>query len=96
MTVYLATGLLSAVARNLPGRVELGISGKHSLANLSPSWIQAHGHAQIFGWLGTLIIGIGYYSLECAKCREGRCAERTSENALSEISLGASAPDDKS
>jgi hypothetical protein len=25
--------------------------------------LQAHGHAQIFGWIGTFIIGIGYYSL---------------------------------
>ena len=25
--------------------------------------INAHGHAQIFGWIGTFVIGIGYYSL---------------------------------
>ena len=41
----------------------VSISGRHSLAGLSPSWLQAHGHAQIFGWIGTFIIGIGYYSL---------------------------------
>jgi hypothetical protein len=28
-----------------------------------PTWIQAHGHAQIFGWIGTFILGIGFYSL---------------------------------
>jgi hypothetical protein len=33
------------------------------LAGLSQAWLQAHGHAQIFGWLGTFVIGIGYYSL---------------------------------
>jgi hypothetical protein len=41
----------------------ISISNEHSVASLSPAWIQAHGHAQIFGWIGTFIIGIGYYSL---------------------------------
>src|SRR5579883_1072531 len=26
-------------------------------------WIQAHGHAQLFGWIGTFILGIGFYSI---------------------------------
>jgi len=26
-------------------------------------WVQAHGHAQLFGWLGTFILGIGYYAI---------------------------------
>ena len=30
---------------------------------MSPAWIQAHGHAQIFGWIGTFILGIGFYSI---------------------------------
>lgn len=65
MTVYVGTGLFFLL---LPGTFLgvwnlVSISGKHSLANLSPSWIQAHGHAQIFGWIGAFIIGIGYYSL---------------------------------
>jgi uncharacterized protein involved in response to NO len=65
VTVYIVTGLLFLL---LPGTF-LGvwnlasISGRHALAGLSPSWLQAHGHAQIFGWIGTFIIGIGYYSL---------------------------------
>jgi hypothetical protein len=41
----------------------VSISSRHALENLSPSWLQAHGHAQIFGWIGTFIIGIGFYSL---------------------------------
>jgi len=41
----------------------ISISNEHSLSSLSAAWIQAHGHAQIFGWIGTFIIGIGYYSL---------------------------------
>lgn len=41
----------------------VSISGRHSLADLSASWLQTYGHAQIFGWIGTFVIGIGYYSL---------------------------------
>jgi hypothetical protein len=65
VAVYVVTGLLFLV---LPGTF-LGVwnlvslSGRQSLGALSPAWVQAHGHAQIFGWLGTFIIGIGYYSL---------------------------------
>ncbi|HEX3748902.1 MAG TPA: hypothetical protein VHW09_33490 [Bryobacteraceae bacterium] len=65
VAAYIITGLLFLV---LPGTFLgvwnlVSISSQHSLGTLSPAWIQAHGHAQIFGWLGTFIIGIGYYSL---------------------------------
>ena len=65
VTVYGVTGLLFLV---LPGTFLgvwnlVSISGRQSLAGLSQAWLQAHGHAQIFGWIGTFIIGIGYYSL---------------------------------
>jgi uncharacterized protein involved in response to NO len=65
VTVYVLTGLLFL---GLPGTFLgvwnlVSISGRHSLAGLSQAWLQAHGHAQIFGWIGTFIIGIGYYSL---------------------------------
>jgi len=65
VTVDGATGLVFLL---LPGTFLgvwnlVSISGRHSLAGLSPAWLQAHGHAQIFGWIGTFIIGIGYYSL---------------------------------
>jgi len=39
------------------------ISGRESLASISAAWIQAHGHAQVFGWVGSFIFGIGYYSI---------------------------------
>ena len=63
--VYVVTGLLFML---LPGTFLgvwnlISISGRQSLAALSPAWLQAHGHAQIFGWIGTFVIGIGYYSL---------------------------------
>src|SRR5215469_8670553 len=32
-------------------------------SGISTAWIQAHGHAQIFGWIGTFILGIGFYSI---------------------------------
>ena len=45
----------------------ISISSNKNLAALSPSWIQAHGHAQIFGWLGSFILGIGLYSSGAAR-----------------------------
>ena len=39
------------------------ISGRASVAAISPAWIQAHGHAQVFGWIGSFILGIGFYSV---------------------------------
>jgi uncharacterized protein involved in response to NO len=40
----------------------ISISGGRGGA-VSTAWIQAHGHAQIFGWIGTFILGIGFYSI---------------------------------
>jgi uncharacterized protein involved in response to NO len=34
-----------------------------TLLGVSPAWIQAHGHAQFFGWVGSFIIGISLYTL---------------------------------
>jgi hypothetical protein len=63
--LYVVTGMLFML---LPGTFLgvwnlISISSRHSLTTLSASWLQAHGHAQIFGWIGTFVIGIGYYSL---------------------------------
>jgi uncharacterized protein involved in response to NO len=41
----------------------LTISSHRAAGTASAAWIQAHGHAQIFGWIGTFILGIGYYSI---------------------------------
>jgi hypothetical protein len=41
----------------------LQISGRESVASISPAWLQAHGHAQVFGWVGSFILGIGLYSI---------------------------------
>jgi hypothetical protein len=64
MMAYALTGMFFMI---LPGTF-LGVlnlinmSSDHG-SRVSPAWIQAHGHAQIFGWIGTFILGIGFYSL---------------------------------
>jgi hypothetical protein len=40
----------------------MAISAHHGLGSLSAAWIQGHGHAQIFGWIGSFVLGIGFYS----------------------------------
>ncbi len=40
----------------------LAISAHHGLSNLPSAWIQGHGHAQVFGWIGSFVLGIGFYS----------------------------------
>ena len=66
VTAFILTGLAFML---LPGTFLgvwnlISISESHSLTTLSSAWIQAHGHAQIFGWIGTFILGIGLYSLQ--------------------------------
>jgi len=62
LMVFAVTGMLFMF---LPGTF-LGVLNliniSHSTAPSAP-WIQAHGHAQIFGWIGTFILGIGMYSI---------------------------------
>ena len=41
----------------------LQISGRESVSSISATWLQAHGHAQVFGWVGSFIVGIGFYSI---------------------------------
>jgi hypothetical protein len=65
LIAYITTGLVFML---LPGTF-LGvwnlmqISGRRSVASISPAWLQAHGHAQVFGWIGSFILGIGFYSV---------------------------------
>src|ERR1041385_6941051 len=73
MMAYAITGLFFMV---LPGTFLgvwnlISISGGHAGA-ISTAWIQAHGHAQIFGWIGTFILGIGFYSIP--KMMSGRAS----------------------
>jgi len=41
----------------------ISISSRRASEGISPAWIQAHGHAQVFGWIGSFILGIGFYSI---------------------------------
>jgi uncharacterized protein involved in response to NO len=40
----------------------MAISAHHSLLRSPTAWLGGHGHAEMFGWIGTFILGIGYYS----------------------------------
>ncbi|MDE3169938.1 MAG: NnrS family protein [Acidobacteriota bacterium] len=65
LMAYVSTGLIFML---LPGTFLgvwnlLQISGRESAGSVSPAWLQAHGHAQIFGWIGSFIIGIGFHSI---------------------------------
>lgn len=41
----------------------LEISGGESAGLVSSAWLEAHGHAQVFGWIGSFLLGIGLYSI---------------------------------
>lgn len=65
LMLYISTGVVFML---LPGTFLgvwnlLTISSHRAANSVSPAWIQAHGHAQIFGWIGTFILGIGFYSI---------------------------------
>jgi hypothetical protein len=40
----------------------VAISAHHGVGNLPAAWMEGHGHAQMFGWIGSFILGIGFYS----------------------------------
>lgn len=40
----------------------MAISVNHGLGALPAAWMEGHGHAQMFGWIGSFILGIGFYS----------------------------------
>ena len=65
LMLYISTGLIFML---LPGTFLgvwnlMAISSHRAAQSVSAAWIQAHGHAQIFGWIGTFILGIGFYSI---------------------------------
>lgn len=65
LMAFISSGLLFML---LPGTFLgvwnlLRISGSESAGSVSPAWLQAHGHAQVFGWIGSFILGIGFYSI---------------------------------
>ncbi len=74
LRLWIGTGLFFMV---LPGTVLgfnnlLAISAHHGLGALAPAWIQAHGAAQVFGWIGSFVLGIGFYSQPLTRANRGR------------------------
>ncbi len=72
LMAYICTGLAFML---LPGTFLgvwnlISITSKKASDSISPAWIQAHGHAQVFGWIGSFILGIGFYSIP--KMRQSR------------------------
>jgi len=45
----------------------MAISAHHGSASLPVAWMEGHGHAQMFGWIGSFILGIGFYSQPARK-----------------------------
>jgi uncharacterized protein involved in response to NO len=65
LAAFILTGLCFLA---LPGTLLgvwnlLSIAGHHATGAASIAWIQAHGQAQLFGWVGTFILGISLYVL---------------------------------
>lgn len=65
LALYVATGLIYMLG---PGTFLgvwnlLEVSARQSVSLVSPAWLQAHGHALVFGWVATFILGIGFYSI---------------------------------
>jgi hypothetical protein len=65
VTAFIASGMFFML---LPGTFLgvwslFGIAHHHMPTSISPAWLQAHGQAQLFGWVGSFILGIGLYSL---------------------------------
>ncbi|HWQ53353.1 MAG TPA: NnrS family protein [Bryobacteraceae bacterium] len=62
---FIASGLAFLV---LPGTLLgvwnlLRISSRQDVHTAPSVWIQAHGHAQLFGWVATFIVGISLYTV---------------------------------
>jgi hypothetical protein len=65
LAAFIVTGLVFVL---LPGTLLgvwnlLMISGERTGTGASSAWIQAHGQAQLLGWVGTFILGISLYVL---------------------------------
>lgn len=74
LRLWIVTGTFFMV---LPGTVLgfsnlLAISAHHGLGALSAAWIQAHGAAQVYGWIGSFVLGIGFYSQPLTRANRGR------------------------
>lgn len=65
LAAFIASGLAFLA---FPGTVLgvwnlVGIASRHSAGGASTAWIQAHGQAQVLGWVGSFVLGISLYAL---------------------------------
>ncbi|HZT33555.1 MAG TPA: NnrS family protein [Bryobacteraceae bacterium] len=65
LAAFILAGLVFLV---LPGTLLgvwnlLSISARHSVEAASAVWIQSHGQAQLFGWVGAFFLGISLYAV---------------------------------
>jgi uncharacterized protein involved in response to NO len=65
LAFFILSGLVFlALPGTFLGVWNLILISSHRVAGAaSTAWIQAHGHAQLFGWVGTFILGISLYVL---------------------------------
>lgn len=65
LMAFIVSGLVFMLFPGTPPGVWnlLQISGQESVGLISPASLQAHGHAQVFGWIGSFLLGIGFYSI---------------------------------
>lgn len=62
----------------------MAISAHHGLGSMPAAWMEGHGHAQVFGWIGSFILGIGFYSQPA----HGRSVVRTPLTTFSLWTVG--------
>lgn len=79
LVAFVSTGLVfMLVPGTLLGVWNLLQIGARGGASFVPAaWLQAHGHAQVFGWIGTFILGIGLYSIPSTVLPAPRLLRRT-------------------
>lgn len=65
LIAFIFTGLAFLVGPgSLLGFANLLAISRHEAAHaVTAAWLQAHGHAEIYGWVGSFILGIGFHSL---------------------------------
>jgi hypothetical protein len=94
LMTYIVTGLAFML---LPGTF-LGvwnlikISNRDEAESIAPAWIQAHGHAQLFGSVGTFILGIGFYSIPKLRTDSCSCVSLHSTNISGHTDMRSGRP----
>src|SRR5438874_8192741 len=78
LMAYITTGLFFML---FPGTLLgvwdlLQISALESAGLISTAWLQAHGHAQVFGWIGSFLLGIGFMRFRSCAAKRHKLSAR--------------------